>query len=102
MHLTPEEQSIFDGDETPAATLAMRIVVEMGKLAGADRLVEILLQGAQCVYCAPMLARRYLRRFDGGDNLRLEHRAQISREQVRIDPKGDRRGSAAVALPPGQ
>ncbi len=41
MHLTPEEQSIFDGDETPAATLAMRIVVEMGKLAGADRLVEI-------------------------------------------------------------
>ena len=32
-----------------------------------------------------------LRRLAGGDNLRKEHRTQVSREQVRVYPQGDRR-----------
>ena len=54
-----------------------------------------MLQGAQCVYCAPMLARYYLRRLDGIDNLWLEHRTRVSREQVCVYPQ---RGSCAQAL----
>ena len=38
-----------------------------------------------------MLARCYLRRLAGGDNLWKEHRTQVSREQVRVYPQGDRR-----------
>jgi len=38
-----------------------------------------------------MLARSYLRRLAGGDNLRKEHRTQVSPEQVRVYPQGDRR-----------
>ena len=38
-----------------------------------------------------MLARCYLRRLAGGDNLRKEHRTQVSREQVRVYLQGDRR-----------
>ena len=38
-----------------------------------------------------MLARCYVRRLDGADYLRLEHGAEVSREQMRVYPQGDRR-----------
>ncbi len=39
--LTPEERDIAGGAQGDAAAMAMRIVVEMGRLLGADRLIPV-------------------------------------------------------------
>ncbi len=41
MTLTTHERSVLDGADGPAAALCMRVVVEMGELLGAPRLIEI-------------------------------------------------------------
>lgn len=41
VYLTPEEQAILDGAEGPAARKAMEIVVTLGRIYNADRLVPV-------------------------------------------------------------
>jgi predicted aconitase len=41
MELTRRDRAMLDGSRGDGAALAMRIVVEMGELAGADRLIDI-------------------------------------------------------------
>jgi len=41
IELTPEERDIAGGARGPAAAMAMRILAEMGRLLGADRLIPI-------------------------------------------------------------
>ena len=41
MHLTPEEQSLLNGDSGPAAQKAMQILTTLGRIYGAERLLPI-------------------------------------------------------------
>lgn len=41
MHLTPEEQRWYDGEAGPALQMATRILFDMGRILGADRLIPV-------------------------------------------------------------
>jgi hypothetical protein len=41
LHLTDEEQAMLDGHDSPAARMAMSLVVQLARVVRADRLIEV-------------------------------------------------------------
>jgi predicted aconitase len=72
LQLTPDERAMRDGEAGPAVALAARLLVRLGEITGADRLVPVTAAHVDgCLYHGPVSTDFARALVDGGGRVRV-------------------------------
>ena len=72
LQLTPDEQAMLGGEAGPAVQLAARLLVRLGEITGADRLVPVVAAHVDgCLYHGPVSTDFARKLAEGGGRVRV-------------------------------